>query len=225
MKKLNKYLTPLLTVLSLSLYGQKDSLSRFQLGVSMMPDVNVSLWSNDKSIPKLGGTFGISVTYRLYRNLSVVTGLNYAGRNYESIDYQSYSYPRDPTFLNTRKKSSEQYLELPVKLSYIMGIKKLRFTGSAGLITDYFLQYDAEYIHIYDDREEKSTYLSRFTDKRFSFSPFVSLGLDYRISDKLNLRAEPTFRFFEYTNEPDIKLYALRYNAGVNFGIYYCFKN
>lgn len=208
------------------LYGQKDRMNSFQIGLNLTPDLNfrtLSIISNSEgTVPKAGVTLGVNTSYYFKEHFSLEAGINYAFRNYQRDDLFQDSEQYDPRFPDiSRHHLNFQYIEVPVLANFFTNHKKLRFITSLGVSSNIFLNLEEKTWWIYPDKvvEWNSPYSSKPKNK-ISFSPIIALGLDYQISNKLNLRLQPTARYIL----PEKSSVVRAFSIGLNFGTYYRFS-
>lgn len=208
------------------LFAQKDSSSKFQLGLSIIPEMNFRkskiITGSGGAVAKPGITFGANASYYFTSRFSLEAGLNYAFRNYQ-INDNSYPeiIPNNPALPQAVKfYENFQYLEIPLTANFFSEHKKIRLITSLGISTNIFLNLKDREEWIYLDRiEEKYPNYNNYLEfnNRFSFSPILACGLDYKISDKVNLRVQPTARFAIQDKNSALSVFS----AGINFGVYY----
>jgi hypothetical protein len=209
---------------------------RVQIGINLSPDICFrKLENNDGSsmsdvlinifdesqIFKIGYTAGLNVCYNLKKNVSIETGLHYSNKGYQT-KMQSLSFGTiDPSIPNQSKfVYNFYYIDIPVKANFTIGKKKLRFFTSVGLTTNIFIKETVTSVLIYSNRTDRKANPSAFNYNNLNLSPTVSIGIDYKINSKMNLRIEPTFRYGLLTII-DSPITGYLYSGGLN--IAYCF--
>lgn len=95
----------------------------------------------------------------------------------------------------------------------------MRFITCIGATTNLLLKESQTLFLYYLNRTEKSQSSDGSSYNRFNISPMVSIGLDYRLTDKMSLRIEPTFRY-GLLKIIDSPITAYLFNAGLNVGYY-----
>lgn len=113
------------------------------------------------------------------------------------------------------------YIEVPVKVNYKFGDNKLRLIAGAGIIAGVLTSSNQTVITEFrDGRTEEETYPGRDSYNKANISSLMSLGFDLSISDRLNLRMEPTFRYgvLEIMDTP---VTTHLWSAGLNIGVYF----
>lgn len=204
---------------------------------SAMSDIIIS--SRDEyEIPKFGYTTGLTVCYHISELFSVEGGLQYSNKGYDfdeeavAIDFGDMIDPRygfvyipNPNpVVSWDFYNNAIYLDVPVRANFSFGKRKIKFIGSAGFTTNILLEADHVSILEYKNGDVKK---KRYSEKQYykplNLSPFVSIGVDYSLSKRFNLRLEPVFRYglFHITDTP---VTGYLWNAGLNFSCYYNFK-
>lgn len=72
----------------------------------------------------------------------------------------------------------------------------------------------------YSDRKDKQKSPTNFDYNKVNISPTVSVGFDYKINSRMNLRVEPTFRYgvLKITKTP---VTGYLYSGGLNVSYYF----
>jgi len=158
--------------------------------------------------PRMGISAGLTMNYNFSRNIGIEVGVQYASRGYSYITTNPISeYNQNPLFiygptpnLQFYPKKLEyiynfSYLEVPLRVVFTSGKKKLNFIASAGAAAGLLLNaQQTTYIQSFDGIESKRTDEITYL-RQFNVSPQVSLGVDYQISQYINLRIEPIARY------------------------------
>jgi hypothetical protein len=100
---------------------------------------------------------------------------------------------------------------------FTTGKKKVRFFTSAGITTNIFIKETQTFKLCYSDRSENKTIPTNFNYNRVNISPSLSVGIDYKINGKMNLRAEPIFRY-GVLKITDSSITSYLYSSGLNLG-------
>ncbi len=224
---MNKYIVILCLILSTPLFAQKEG--RFQVGLNLTPNLNFKKIdvSGDAAVPRAGLSFGANASYYFKPNLSLETGINMAFRNYRvnnTIELADIYREQVEIPVPDKIKYFEkfQFLEAPVTLNYFSNHKKIRLITSLGISTNFFLNYRIREQYFFPDRMEevRPDYNYAALNKRVTFSPLVSVGIDYKISNNLSFRIQPTARFNIQEKNSIVKAFS----TGINFGTYYRFS-
>lgn len=230
-----------ITILSLNASGQtSEQITKISIGFTLSPDYSFRTIKsnddnsttrqtikdrNDREIAKFGYSTGLNITFHFSNHIGLETGVQYANKGYKTKEMDLIFEQPDPS---PPKKAtivySYQYLGIPIIARFTFGKSKIRFTSGAGIMTNFLIntKNTAHYKYANGKTEKKSeTYAADF--KKVNFSPLLSLGVDYKISDKIHVSAEPTFKFGQILTEaPPIK--ENLWSAGLVFGVSYYLK-
>lgn len=227
----NTLLLVSLLVIATSVYAQDH---KFQVGIIATPEISHRFASgnsiggvNNAYLPKFGYTAGVNFVYNFTQNIGLETGLQLTNKGYKTdklVFLDNISLPQGTINGYSIRYFNYYYLALPFKMNFIFGQKKVRFIGSVGIDTWIFLRTTRKTTKFEDD---KLTSVSVSTPSGISnpinISPIFSAGVDVKLTNSLNLKIEPTFRFgllnFRNTNTSSEKLIS----AGLNLGLYYGF--
>lgn len=184
---------------------------RFQIGVSFSPDVNyrtLTSQSNvnwirenrdEQEIPTFGFTTGINAVFKITKMFGVETGVLYSQKGYQNKwqDGLNPIQPNDPN-IPKRVKSVDRfhYLDIPVKGNIIVGKRKVRFIGSLGIVVNVYLTSSWTGISESHSGDITRTITQEPYDyEAVNVSPLVSAGIDWKLSNRMNLQVKPTFRY------------------------------
>ena len=176
---------------------------------------------NDIEIARFGYTTGVNLLFHCSKNVGLETGIQYSTKGYSS-KYREIIFQIPEPGLPEKFKStySYQYVGIPLKARFVFGDNKIRLLSSVGIITNWLLQVKQSTVLAYaDGRMESSKQSSKEDFNRLDLSPIVSVGIDYRFSDKLYLSVEPAFRYGLLKTAKSTIAEHL-WSAGVQFGIY-----
>lgn len=201
------------TFLSLAVAGQKPKQSnKITIGFSFSPDYSFRTLKNDggnnstdlviKSRndiekAKFGYTTGFNVTFNFSSLIGFETGVQYSNKGYKTIEQHLIYFPPAPASPDrVTTIYSYQYIGIPLKAKFAFGKSKARFIASAGVITNFLIDIKQSINYKYSDgRTEKKNQSSTSGFNKVDISPMVSIVVDYQITNKIHLSAEPTFRF------------------------------
>ncbi len=223
---------------SYTLYAQEGSTgSKISVGFRFSPDYNFRTISsnengggtdltvksrNDREVGKIGYSTGLSIAFKLSDRAALETGLQYSNKGYQTKT-MDLIFEGDPTNPLLPAKStfhySYQYIGVPLKMNLFFGYGNLRFVSGIGVTTNFLMNVQTRGNYEYPDGKKETT-KSKSTDgfNKIDVSPMISLGIDYKLSNTIHLRAEPTFRYgiLKTTSTP---ITENLWNAGVNLGI------
>jgi len=232
----------LLTLTTFSLYGQDKAnvnsmlqRHKLQIGLNVSPDFCYRTTRNVDGDPKynsfielmnknetfkVGLTVGLNLCFTRNNSYSFETGIQYANKGIKTKIRDLYPLQPDPQ-VPEKFRSVESYhcLDIPLKVNYTTGKKKLQLISSFGLTTNIFIiETSTSYLYFTDRKEKERLFRSSGYD-RVNISAALSIGLNYRMNDKNSLRIEPSFRHvFIKRNSTNIGYYL--YSAGLNIGYY-----
>lgn len=236
---------------TLTLKGTTE-FKRLSIGVNISPDYCYRTLKNNNGSatsdliidlreesegPKLGYTAGINAGYNFSKKWGVEMGIQYSNKGYafknsaltfgEMIDPRyGFIYTSNGAAAPTYAKFvyHHHYLDVPVRVLYRFGKKRLHFVTSVGVTTNILLNATMTSVVKYgNDDAKRQTYDQPYDFNTFNISPTISVGVDYKINNKINLRAEPTFRYglLKITDTP---VTATLWSGGLNFSCYYLLK-
>lgn len=174
---------------------------------------------NSLEKPKLGFTSGVGISFNLNKKLGFELGFQFARKGYQDKF-------KDVLISSNSENSLDQiklirhfnYFEIPLKINFMIGQNKLKFYSSLGLSAS-FLQ-SAKIDWIIRSTKEKYTTFDATDFQKFNLSPLISLGIDYKLNQRLNVRIAPFFSF-GILKIHESRMNTFLYNAGLNFGFYY----
>jgi hypothetical protein len=192
---------------------------------------------NKIEVAKFGFTGGVNVCYIITKHISVGLGVQYSNKGFQDkesaltfgdkIDRRrGFAYNTNPSNANLPTSGkiiyTYNYLDIPLKVNFVVGKKKVRFISSIGLTTN--LLINSKNTFVGQDSTGKSIKDSgsstTSTYNRINLSPTVSCGIDYKINNKMFFRVEPTFRYgIVKMTETPVTQYL--WNAGLNISWYF----
>jgi hypothetical protein len=214
------------------------SFNRFQIGVSVSPDVNYRVLKADNSvewikdnrdereIPLFGFTAGVNTIFNFTRLIGVETAVQYSLKGYQDKWQDSFNpiQTNDPNVpARTRAFYKFHYLDIPIKANISVGKKRVRFIGSVGVVVNVYLA--SSWVGVSESQSgerTRSVANEPFNFEAVNISPLVSAGIDWKISDRMSLQAKPTFRYGVLTIiDAPIKGYL--WNCGLDISWYFGF--
>lgn len=220
-------------------FGQTPA-NRLKIGVVVSPDVcyrklygNTYLYGikniideyNKMQAPKPSYSVGIDAQYQLRSKISLSIGAQYANKGYQSnkkfwdnlvfpdqIDSTGIHPAPSPIYSVSLSERKYHYIDVPVKIIYSFGEKRLRGMAATGLIANIFLHngaFSSPTIYLIEG--------GRYN--RVTLSPMVQAGVSYDISDRMTLQIAPTF---QYSLTPVRKLIVREYlySGGLQIGCF-----
>jgi hypothetical protein len=166
---------------------------------------------NRYEAPMFGYSGGVNILYQFSKHISAEAGVQYSKKGYAMKTHDLYfGDPIDPRngitytnpggnssgLVNIKTRYNHHYLDIPVRALFTIGKKRMRFSSSIGITTNIPLKATQTTIIEYEDGDTKRTTNDQlYKFNRLNISPTVSIGVDYQLSEKFSLKAEPTFRY------------------------------
>jgi hypothetical protein len=189
--------------------------SKIQIGIVLTPNLSYrSLFSNNINftsiiegrngyeIPKLGYNIGCNLIYNINTKISLESGLQFANKAYKQklATYQIGSQ-YDPltgqynslSTINYKQTYNYYSLDIPLRVNYEIGEKKLKKIFTAGASVNILL-YNSTVTKQFSP-EKKTSRSSSDIINPINFSPEIGFGLDYELSKKTNIRIIPNFSY------------------------------
>jgi len=201
----------------------KPEFARFKIGLTVTPEMGYRIISlkkefanipfyqervkirNENDMPNLGFSAGVIANYNFSRKIGMEIGLQFANRGYTEVEPMDVNI--DPSIaleapyfgkfpVAILYKKDVNYLELPLRVLFSSGKGKLKFVASAGAAFGFVISNKTTYsIRYFDETEsEVASRLSKHFGQ-FTISPQLSIGADYQISPRFNIRLEPIARY------------------------------
>jgi len=232
----------ILTITSFSLYGQDKSkenptsdFKRIQIGINISPDIcyrtlknnsgsstgdlYIKLYNENETV-KVGYTAGLNICFNIKKFFGLETGIQYSNKGYQTKLIDLIFGQPVPSSPNKGKFIYNfHYIDIPLKANFTIGKKKVRFFTSVGVTANIFIKGTQTSVLVYSDRSDKKTNPTNFDYKKLNISPAISVGIDYKINNRMNLRVEPTFRY-GVLKIIDTSVTGYLYNAGLNMSYY-----
>jgi hypothetical protein len=209
---------------------------RFQIGINFSPDLcfrtlkdnensassNIVMkYNKQRETFKVAYTGGLNICYNIKKSIGIETGIQYSNKGFQTKLDKAVSLV--PDLANPDKFKfifNYHYLDIPLKVNFTVGENKIRFFSSAGITTNLFLKQIQTNVYHLPDRTVRTSNPTRYDYKKVNLSPTISIGIDYKINEKMNLRIEPTFRYGVIAISDDPVTNYL-YNGGLNISYYY----
>lgn len=209
-----------------------NNLKKIQIGFNISPDVcyrtivgstnteTIEEYRNELDIPKISYTTSVNILYNIKNYFSIETGIQYSNKGYQTKDVDLTSNEPDPNVPEKVKTIYNfHYLDVPLKTNFIFGENKIRLITSVGVNLGFLVNDSQTNILFFSDKTDRTTSPIGQEFRKVNLSPFLSLGADYKINEKMNLRLEPIFRYglLKTTETP---LTDRLYSVGLNIGLY-----
>jgi len=237
-----KQLLILVTILgSLTVLGQNTNpTQKILIGFNFSPDYSfrtlknkgggtstelVIKSRNDIEVAKLGYTTGFNICFNFSQLVGFETGIQFSNKGYKTKNQDLVYFPPNPS-LPTKAKTihAYQYIGIPLKAKFTFGKNKVRFLSSMGCMANFLLNVkQANNFEYPNGRTEKKTQSTTSGFKKVDISAIISIGIDYKLNNKIHLLADPTLRYGVLKTK-DAPVTENLWNAGMNIGFYYALK-
>ena len=217
-------------------YGQNQKvkpIEKVELGLVFSPDYcyrtlitdSEYQWFADFSdslgLPMFGFTSGVTSFYKISKRLAFETGILFSDKGERTKTMELISTVTiDPALPTNFVKWNYHYyyIDIPIKLNYIIIDKRFQFFISTGISTNFFLYQRTKVSFV--GSNESSISISNGGLSRLNLALLIGVGFNYQINDKLKLRTEPIFRHsINPVAEGPLKRY--QYSIGCNIGLTY----
>jgi len=232
----------ILSILTINLGAQNKSngsnggdFKRFQIGMVVSPDYcfrtlknnDGSEYSNllisarnEREIPKFGYTAGINVCYNINSNIGIESGIQYSNKGYQTKNLVAiFGVPGQFEPIESKFKYDFHCIDIPLKLNFAAGTGNVRFISSLGITTNIFVKETQIFYVYFPGNTDINSGPTGFNYNNVNISPTVSVGIDYKIKDRMNLRIEPAFRY-TILKIIDSPITGYLYSGGINIGYY-----
>ena len=157
---------------------------------------------------KIGYSAGVNLSYNFSKHFGVEAGLQYANIGYSGGAFD-YVFGDQVASRNGAVYSSGLYdlpyvskivrhhtfLDLPIRAILYFGKNKIRFVAGMGAALSFAIKESRTVIFEGNSSLKKQQQATPYDYNAFNFSPIVSAGIDYRLTNKWSLKLEPTFRY------------------------------
>lgn len=249
MKTIILVLTIAITTNLLGQEKQKDSptadFKKVQIGVTFSPDYcfrtlknnngssasnHVMQSRNDCEIGKVGYTTGFNVIFNVNKKIGIEAGIQYSNKGYQTKIQELTSIDMiDPKygFINVSPGTQTQlkfiykyyYIDIPLKVNFSFGKKKISLITSAGLTTNILVKETSTCVL----GSDKSSYSTVDGYNKVNVSPIISVGINWKLNNRNNIRIEPTFRY-GVLKIINTHVTGYLWNAGLNISYYFGLK-
>lgn len=233
---MKQFLMLFLTLLSFTTFGQNSKqANKISIGYNFSIDNSFRTLKNSDGnsstdlvinsrnnieIAKIGYTTGLNLLFHFSDLFGFETGVQYSNKGYKTKEQELTYLPPNPSLPNKLTSSySYQYIGIPLKAKFSFGKSKAHFTSAAGFMTNFLINIKQTNNYTYSDgNTEKKNQSSTTGFNKVDISPMVSIGVDYNLTDKIHIIAEPTFRFGLLSTK-DAPVKEKLWNAGLNLGV------
>lgn len=239
-----KQLTFLLLLLtSCRLFGQDNEsstpdLKRVLIGFNVSPNIcyrslqvndgsstsaGIVMSRNENETVKLGYSAGLNMCFNLKRHFGIEAGIQYSDKGFRSKMLILNPLQPDPFVPNKAKFIYNFHcVDIPIKANFTTDEGKIRVFTSVGLTANFFIKETVTSVLFFSDHTERKTRMTSESDNynKLNITPTISVGVDYRINEKMNLRIEPTLRY-GVLKIIDTPVTGYLYSGGINVVYYY----
>lgn len=224
-------------------FGQSADSSRvkwFGIGFNFSPDYSYRIleptaqvkWIADfrdtLEIPKFGYTTGLNFLFRVSRNLTFETGLQYSNKGEKTKQHQllviNPNLPKEPgSMAEASFVYSYYYLDIPIKANFFLINKKFKLFLSGGISNNLFISSTSRYTITFSPGNPlTSTVKTNTKYSTVNLAVLAGLGVEHHLNSRCSIRLEPIYgRSLRSIIDAPIKSYL--YSAGMNFGFYFNF--
>jgi hypothetical protein len=174
---------------------------------------------DEMDIGDFGFTTGFNFFYYLRNRIGLELGIQYSRKGYKTKK-ESYDSGHPLSPFEIHSKFHYHYIDVPVRVNFMFGKKRIRISPSLGFATNIFLKKTNIVFLEFSDNSVEKTSQNSFENNRLNVSPIVGMGIDYKLNEKMFLRAEGLYRhgLLKIRNTP---LTEYLWNYGLNLGLYY----
>lgn len=222
----------------LFIFSQADS--RFSIGLVFSPDYNYRTLREEEigytdiknrydnlDYPVFGYTAGVHIKYALSEHLYAGSGLQYSMKGYQT-HYQALAYAGPVTAVDVLPVEAKftytyDFIEVPLFIEYKSGTGKLHLNFSTGATVNILVNGTVTETGRYYDGHTAEVGDAEAIDERrpVMISPFISAGLSWSITEKIDLSLSPVIRYaVTKINAEDDPLSEHLWNAGIQAGIF-----
>jgi len=236
-----KQLVLLFALFPLVSFGQSADSTRvkwFGIGFNFSPDYSYrilkpttqSKWIADLrdtlEIPKFGYTTGLNLLFRVSRNITLETGLQYSNKGEKTKTYPllfiNPNSPQEPTV--TQDVSfvySYNYLDIPIKANFFLINKKFKLFLSGGISNNLLLfSTSKSTITFSPGNSSTSTVITSTKYSTVNMAVLAGFGIEHHLNSRCSLRLEPIYRR-SLRSIIDAPIESYLYSVGMNFGLYF----
>lgn len=149
---------------------------------------------NNNTMANFGYTVGTSFIYVLGKSTELNMGLSFSQWSFKYRDDQHWEGV--PDFNYTQH---QYFFEIPVKFSYSIGHKNIKFINSAGisysLLSYYKVKYSDELASFYAIPSTENNSIKTHNPLKSCLSASISTGMEYAVLPSLFIRLEPQFKY------------------------------
>ena len=187
--------------------SQENDFQRIQIGVSFSPDYcyrtlrgdNETIYSiynmrGGREEARFGYTGGLVINFNLDKVFGIESGIQYSDKGFRTEKKKSHVDLIEGYYeWRERDVYHFYYIEVPLKVRFVTGKRKVRFLASMGVTTGFLER--ATTTTQYSFGETRTLPNDAENYNRLNLFSTVGIGIDYKITPKSNIRIEPTYRY------------------------------
>lgn len=222
-----------------ALSQSKEEYKRTSMGIVLSPGVSYRWLSyshpdswiedirNEREESIYALTAGLSLNYDLRANMVLESGVLYAVKGYQtnSIELQ-WATPDQKFPVSSKARFNLKFLELPLRFKYFV-LKGDRFRSFVvvGPSVNFFVQKRINVISEFPDGDKAKNHSEVNTGyARFSLAATIGIGVEYALSRRLLIMAEPVYTQFVTSVIVGDEAKEYPYSVGMNMGLLYRFR-
>jgi hypothetical protein len=225
----------LLPLLSRAQLPESPKTGRLSVGLVFSPDICYRTLTSGESgkwlvdsrnafeIPKFGYTTGLSLIYKLKGHIRLETGLLFSDKGQKTKSETINVMEPDTLFPQQfRLVNKYYYLDIPLKLNWLLRDKRLKLLITAGLSANIFLsEQTTSFLNFENGTTKKYTnHVKNSGLSAVNLAFLAGFAAEYELSKHLIIRLEPIYRR-SLTPIVNSSLKTYLYSTGMNTGIYY----
>lgn len=181
---------------------------------------------NGEEVPIYGYSTGLGFRIILNKKFLMETGLLYAVKGVQTKKTRlDWTGPGEIYPNNGKKKLQHAFMEIPLKLNYGLGGKKIRYFASAGISLNTLAQKKTTIgLEFMDGRKLSESSVRSADYFRINVAALIGFGFQSELTERMSISVEPVFRQFLNSIDVGQNSKEYPYTVGVNVGLYFGLK-
>ena len=181
---------------------------------------------NEEEIPTIGYTAGLGIKMDLTGKITFETGLYLSIKGEQNKkDGLTWVTTGSDYPVKSRTRFHYKYIDIPFKVQYFLGSKKIKSFVSAGFSATIFFFFITKVIAAFSDGHKTSENSSIDAGyRKFNLVAVAGVGIKYDVSQRIYITLEPVYRQFINTILVDANAKEYPFSIGTNFGLFYTLK-
>lgn len=218
-------------MISCNLYSQTHQSIDFITGLEISdrilsledPDgvpIELINFRQENEIPKFNWRLGANFNQRINKSYLFKTGLRLSSVGFKYKGITALAFPGGPSSNITEIQFKQDYLffELPLTVRKEFSNGKWIPFIEAGILPSIYLVSKATSVSDVERRVIYDTHIDDRALNKFQIAGFFSIGLNYTLSDEVQLFCQPAFRY-HFTNLFDANWNVRLFNYGLELGV------